>query len=121
MRATHLLHGLLLIALLFAFGCSSNNKGKIEGTKWTGVTYKGAPLRKDAVTLEFRSDKKLIYRVEAQTYSGTYSLGMGDNVSFNLDQELAGRKNHVEKIRVNGNRLTMTDSDGTEVGFDRVQ
>ena len=121
MRATHLFHGLLLVALLSVFGCSSNNKGKIEGTKWTGVTFKGAPLRKDAVTLEFRSDKKLIYRVEAQTYSGTYSLGTGDNVSFNFDQELAGRKNHVEKIRVDGNRLTMTDSDGTEVGFDRVQ
>ena len=55
-----------------------------------------------------------------QTYNGTYSLGMGDNVSFNFDQELEGRKTHVEKIRIDGDKLTMTDSDGTQVAFKKT-
>jgi len=34
---------------------------------------------------------------------------------------LAGRKNHVEKVVINGDRLTMTDSDGTQLTFDKTK
>ena len=56
----------------------------------------------------------------SQIYKGTYSLGMEDNVTLNLDRELAGRKNHVEQVIINGNHLTMIDSDGTQLTFNKV-
>jgi hypothetical protein len=46
---------------------------------------------------------------------------MGDNVTLNLDQELSGRKTHVEKVTISGDQLTMTDSDGTALTFKKVQ
>ncbi|MCC6417820.1 MAG: hypothetical protein IT429_06175 [Gemmataceae bacterium] len=110
---------LLLVAALFITGCSSNNKGKLEGTKWRSqaTTVKGIPLPAGSLQLEFSNDGKLVYRVGGQMMTGTYSLGMGDNVNFHMDQNLAGRKDHTEKIVVNGNQLTMTDSDGTTLTF----
>ena len=37
-----------------------------------------------------------------------------------LDRELAGRKVHVEQVIINGNQLTMIDSDGTQLTFNKV-
>jgi len=122
MRCAKMLQATLLITLLCSTGCSSN-KGKIEGTKWTSLaaTVKGLQVPEGSLGLDFGADKKLVYKIPGQTITGTYSLGMGDNVTLNLDQELAGRKAHVEKVSISGDTLTMTDSDGTSVKFKRVK
>jgi hypothetical protein len=118
MRFFPLAHVMLIGVLLVASGCSSN-KGKIEGTKWTSVAsnVKGKEFPAGTLVLEFGSDKKLVYKTPVGTFTGTYSLGMGDNVTLNLDTELAGRKQHVEKVKIEGDKLTMTDSDGTAMSF----
>ena len=93
------------LALLLA-GCSSNNKGKIEG-KWKVVSMPktDADLEKVlamgvAMVVEFRADntlhfsfvaekpeaeamaKLLTSQPGAQKMSGQYSLGSGDTVNF---------------------------------------
>ncbi len=123
MRPVNALRLVLLTALLLTFGCKSNNKGKIEGTKWSSVasTVKGRSVPAGALQLEFRSDGNLVYRAGSQSYTGTYSLGTGDTVTLNLNQELAGRKTHVEKVVIRGDYLTMIDSDGTELSFEKMK
>ena len=113
----------LMAIVLFLTGCSSNNKGKIEGTKWSSnaTTVKGQPLVAGALALEFAADGKLVYQAGPARFTGTYSLGGGDTVTFNLDQDLAGRKKHVEKITITDNSLTMRDSDGTSLTFSKVK
>jgi len=113
----------LLSTVLFSIGCSSNNKGKLEGTKWSSLatTVNGMPVPAGTLKLEFGADKSLVYRTSIGTFNGTYSLGMGDNVTLKLDRDLAGRRNHTEKITVNGDRLAMRDSDGTSVTFERMK
>jgi hypothetical protein len=46
---------------------------------------------------------------------------MGPAVTMNFDTELGGRKVHAEKIIINGDQLTMTDSDGTQLTFQKVK
>ena len=123
MRPAHILRLVLLTAVLLTSGCASNNKGKIEGTKWSSLagTVKGNFLPAGTLQLEFRSDKSLVYGGGPLVYTGTYSLGMGDTVTFHLTKELAGRKDHAQKIVVNGDRLTVTDSDGTQLTFEKVK
>lgn len=129
----------LLIAGPFLAGCSSNNKGKIEGTKWiseaTTIKVKDKDKDKDenipagAGELEFRSDGGLTYKIdkkskedklETKTAQGTYSLGIGDTVMFNFNKELEGRKTHSETIVIVGDQLKLTDSDGTTIPFKRL-
>jgi hypothetical protein len=111
----------LLAGALLALGCASNNKGKIEG-HWSSqaTSVKGQTVPAGALQLTFGSDHSLTYKAGPQTFTGAYNLGMGDYVTLNLNQELGGRKTHVERISVEGNQLTMTDSDGTEVVFDKT-
>ena len=98
----------------------SNNKGKIEGTKWANVegTVKGQKVPAALLKLEFTKDGKLVYDVAVRKLTGTYTLGSGDSVTLNLDEELAGTKMHTEKITIKDGVLTMTDSDGTELAFE---
>jgi hypothetical protein len=112
----------VLALVLMSFGCASDNKGKIEGTKWSSqaATIKGNNLPAGALTLEFTTGGRLIYGAGFTTFTGTYSLGMGSNVTLNLDQELAGRKTHVQKVSISGDQLTMRDSDGTSMTFNKV-
>lgn len=123
MRPTSLLRVALLAAVLVSCGCKSNNKGKIEGTKWSSVasTVKGTPIPEGFLRLEFGSDGSLVYSAGPKTFKGTYSLGSGDNVTLKLTEDLAGRKNHVEKVSISGDRLTMTDSDGTAMTFKKMK
>ena len=111
-----------VVLVLGVTGCSSNNKGKIEGTKWSSNAgnVKGQPLPAGALRLEFTSDGKLTYTAGPKTFTGTYSLGGGDTVTFHLNQDLAGRKTHPEKISISGTTLTMTDGDGTSLSFSKV-
>jgi hypothetical protein len=123
MRPSHALRVACLAALLLACGCSSSNKGKIEGTKWSSkaATVKGNAVPAGRLHLDFQADGKLGMKVDNQNYSGTYSLGMGPTVTLNLDQEFNGQKTHAEKIVVNGDELTMTDSDGTQLAFQKAK
>lgn len=123
MRPVQALRLVLVASVFLCVGCSSNVKGKIEGTKWTSqaATIKGQQIPAGFLQLDFNADGSLVYRAGPQTLTGTYSLGMGDNVTWNLNQELAGRKTHVEKTTINGNVMTVTDSDGTALSFDKVK
>src|SRR5204863_54825 len=107
--------------VLYLDDTKSDNKGKIEGTKWTSIasTIKGQAIPAGALKLDFGADGKLIYNAGPNTFTGTYSLGMGDHVTLKLDQELQGRKSHTEKVQIDGEKLTMTDSDGQAMTFTR--
>ena len=121
MRPVSALHLLVAALILVSAGCSSN-KGKIEGTKWSSQAayVKGVNAPAGFLRLDFAKDGSLVYRAGPQTFTGKYSLGLGPNVSLNFDRELAGMKVHVERVSIDGNHLTMTDSDGTEVSFNKV-
>ena len=78
----------------------------------------------DVVSLFFTVREKkggLVYRAGTQTFNGTYTLGMGDGVTFNLTRELAGRKTHYEQCVIVEDRLTVSDSDGTKINFSKTR
>ncbi len=111
----------IVLVILVAAGCSSN-RGKLEGTRWTSeeTTVRGQHQPAGFGTLEFRDDGTLVYQLQGlPTATGRWSLSPGSNVVFRFDEPLRGRKVHTEKIVLDGDRLTMTDSDGTSVTFTR--
>jgi len=123
MRARNALGLVLVASALLSSGCSSSNKGKIEGTKWTSqaTTVKKKAIPGGALNLEFTTDGRVVYRVAAQTFTGKYTLGMGDRVTLHLDQALSNGKVHSEKIVINGTSMTMTDPDGTTISFTKLE
>jgi outer membrane lipoprotein-sorting protein len=122
MRIAGVLRLTPLVMILFVAGCASHNKGKIEGSKWSSqaATIKGQAAPAGLLKLDFGADGSLVYTAGPQALTGKYSLGMSDYVTFNLDQPLGGMKQHIETIVINGNQLTMTDSDGTQVIFTKT-
>lgn len=121
MRPVSALYLVVVALALLSAGCSSN-KGKIEGTKWSSQAgvVKGINLPPGTLHLSFGTDGSLVYTVGPQAYTGKYSLGMGPNVTFKFEQDLSGRKVHVEKLTISGTQLTMTDSDGTQLTFNKT-
>jgi hypothetical protein len=116
---------LILSVSLILTGCAaSNNKGKLEGTKWSSLAtiVKGQPVPAGGMKLEFKDDGVMVMQVNTVVRTGHYSLGGGNSVTFHLHEELSGRKTHVETITINddGSRLTMIDSDGTTVTFQKT-
>ncbi|MBI1915050.1 MAG: hypothetical protein HYS12_09985 [Planctomycetes bacterium] len=115
----------VLLTLAFAAGCLSENKGKIEGTRWRSlagtIQSQGAKLRvpDGFMELHFHTDGSLYYIVRGKIHTGKYSLGAGHSVTLHLDEVVAGMKTHTETVVIEGERLTMTDSDGTELSFRR--
>jgi hypothetical protein len=118
--------------LLLSSGCvvESENKGKIEGTRWTSeastvsVPNPRMPGTRQSVTvpsgymeLDFQKDGTLFYIINGKLYRGKYSLNGGQTVTLKLEEKLSGRYEHAEKIVVEGQRLTMTDTDGTSLKF----
>jgi hypothetical protein len=122
MDAKRSLRLLAIAAIFLVCGCS-NNKGKIEATKWSSLkgTVKGVEFPDNAFHLAFGGDGRLIYRVQfngvEKTVTGKYTLGFGDLVTLDLDQDLAGQKKHMQSVVINGDRLTFTDPDGTTLNF----
>lgn len=119
MRSMSALRFALVMVLALTLGCSSNNKGKIEGTKWQSElgVVKNNQIPAGFIALEFTADGNLVYAAGPDVYRGTYSFGMGNYVTFKLDRELAGRKVHAQKIEVEEGKLKLIDSDGTTLTF----
>ncbi len=113
----------LLAAFALGAGCSSNNEGKIEGTVWSSQStmVDKQMLPAGALQLEFAKDGAPTYIAGPQTFTGKYTIGSGDYVTFKLNQSLAGRKNHVQRVSIKGDVLTLKDSDGTAVTFNRAE
>src|SRR5438132_873310 len=99
MRKLPLVRLVVLFVVLFAVGCS-NNKGKIEGTKWTSqaATIKGQAVPAGMMQLEFKTDGTMTYTIMGQPLTGRYSLSSGDYVTLNMDKPLANSKTHREKV-----------------------
>ena len=118
MRLVVMLRLAFAALLLFSFGCSSNNKDRIEG-KWTSLaaTVRGESLPAGARYLQFDKDSKMVYTTGGQPHTGTYSLGLGPAVTFNLEKELDGRKIHPQKVVIDDDQLTLTSADGSELTF----
>jgi hypothetical protein len=119
MRLPRALQWLWVVPVVFAAGCASENKGKIEGTRWRSyaATVKGQSVADGALKLQFQADGAVVYSAGGHAFTGTYRLGSGKTVVMNMDQEIAGRKTHSETVEIRGGKLTMTDSDGTALTF----
>src|SRR5215218_4250474 len=132
MRLPLVMRFALLAAFLGLAGCNSNNKGKLEGTKWSSQEFKskGTLIPPGAIVMEFADDGRLTYRskessatgeVKDKTVTGHYALYSDDYVTFYLDEPLAGSKTHRERIVVRGDTMQLIDTDGTSIPFDRVR
>lgn len=110
----------LVTAAILVVGCSSNH-GQLEGTKWTSRpgTVKGRTIPAGVMELEFKTDGTLQARNGFRRLSGTYSLGWGDAVVLSFNEALNGRKEHAERITIDGEQLSMTDSDGAAITFQK--
>jgi hypothetical protein len=115
----------VLLALAFTVGCLSENRGKLEGTRWSSLaatfeTPRGKIRRPNGyVELHFHTDGSLYFIIQGKLRTGKYTLGMGNAVTLYLDEPVAGMKTHTETVTINGDRLTMTDTDGTSLTFRR--
>jgi hypothetical protein len=103
-------------------GCSSNNKGKIEGTTWTcrDQLANGKPVTAGSREFEFKADGGLVMLDNGVTYTGTYSLGSGDHVTFHFDKPYEGGKKHVRTIQINGDEMDLIEPSGMTVKFKKV-
>lgn len=123
---------------VIATGCSSNNKGKIEG-KWKVVsgpgfepTFKLLESIKAAWIIEFKPDGTLVSAYEASdpgtkdaiakqaetaAKTGKYALKAGDKVEFSGPDDKGGGffgKSGKEyfNVSIDGDTMTITASDG---------
>ncbi len=132
MRPIRVLSFMFLPLVLLASGCVSENKGKLEGTRWSSEagqvrSNNSAVMGPREVTLpagymelDFQKDGTLFYIINNKLHRGKYTLGMGSVVRFDLEEPIAGMKTHSEKITVDGRKMTMTDTDGTQLTFRKV-
>ncbi len=123
MRRTGIICCSALFLIFTVAGCESNNKGKIEGSEWISQSakVKGIGVPGGMLKLSFRNNGTLIFKAGPRTMTGKYSLGMGDRITFHLDEMLNGSKTHVEKAVIVDDRLTLTDSDGTKMNFTKCK
>ena len=70
--------------------------------------------------MHFDRDGHLVYTVAAKPYKGHYALGMGPAVTFTLEENLEGRKIHPRKLVIDGDWLTLTSADGSELTFQKL-
>lgn len=106
-------------AKLVGVDLTSANEGKLEGTRWSSVetTIEGQKLPAGALSLDFTKDGKVTYKAGPMVWTGKFELRGGNKVALKMDQEIEGRKEHVETITIKDGKLTMTDSDGTSLTF----
>jgi hypothetical protein len=100
----------------------SDNKGKIEGTRWVSraATLKsGQEVPAGALEIEFKADGGLFIMIGPSTAGGTFTLGEGDKVTLNLDKKIGGYDTLSERVTIEGDVMTMIDPDGTKFVLDR--
>jgi hypothetical protein len=123
MRPIPVARALVLIAVCIApAGCSSANKGKIEGTCWSCADQlaSGRPVAAGSREIEFKPDGGLVMVENGVRYTGTYSLGSGDHVTFHFDKPYEGGKKHVRTIQINGDEMDLIEPSGMTVKFKKV-
>jgi hypothetical protein len=123
MRPSLIARVLVLAAVCAAVaGCSSHNKGKIEGTSWscTDQLANGKYLSAGSRSFEFKADGGLVMCENGVTQTGTYSLGSGDRVTLSFDKAYEGGKKHARTVRINGDELWFVEPDGREIRFKKT-
>lgn len=98
----------------------SNNFGKIEGTKWRSLQgwVKGNNIPAGTLRLEFNRDGSLVYHTPSGEFRGNYTLEAGDKIVWNFTRPLGGSNRHEQRVSINGNRMSVFDSDGTSLNFE---
>jgi hypothetical protein len=102
-------------------------EAQIRHRHWEGYVQSGFRKGKPAglsLQMEFGKDMKLGYIVDVEfpgvprsfTIDGTYSLGAGNGVTLKLNE-----KDHVVKVDIDGDKLTMTDRLGITIYFKKVE
>jgi hypothetical protein len=115
---------LIVCALVAPFaGCSSNNKGKIEGTTWivTGGTIPAAG-QNVGLEYEFTTDGRLLVGAAGlpKTQIAKYTLGMGSRLNLEIHDSKTGKTSkEFTSLKIDGDTMTMTDSDKTYLSFKR--
>jgi hypothetical protein len=120
-RLTPALRLALLVLALVVVGCASKNRGKLEGTRWRSdaSTVKGKSFPEGYLKFEFDTDGSLVYHAGKEKFTGHYTLGPNDMVTFNLDRPLGGSATHMQRVIVHGDRMAIIDGDGTEMRFQK--
>jgi hypothetical protein len=114
----------MALIALGAVGCGSNVKGKIEDTRWSNNEYTGKDGKKipaNMLKLDFRADGSMTFSVMGIATNGKYTLGTGSSVTFEMDKVIAGgSKKMRNKIAIDGETMTITDSDGAVMTLRKV-
>jgi len=100
---------------------ASNNKGKLEGTKWASdeVTVQGLKMPKGAFVVAFEKDGTFVQEVKApdlpaRTAKGTWSLGSGDDVIMEgEDPERKIKAKETVQVVIKGDKATVTSKAGS--------
>jgi hypothetical protein len=123
LRVSSCLVALLFLVALALSGCSSNNKGKLEGTKWrsdSGVV-EGETVPAGTVTVEFRKNGTLTMRVDGHQIEGKYTLGVSNWVTLSLDEEFGHSTSYTALVLIQGDKMTMNDGDGCTLTYSRLK
>src|SRR5262249_18267162 len=104
---------LLLVALLFIPACSSNDRWQLHGRWISTETSPSCAIRFDA------NGVVTILPASGEEIRGRYTLLAGDYVDIELNQAWSGSMRHREKVTLTGSILTLHDSDGNTLRFQR--
>lgn len=128
-QSRHLLLTVLALVSLALSSCDfigpSNNKEKIVG-KWRGsVNLYGKKNFPVSMVVEFEKDGSFMMKGFGPTrtlkITGKYKLNSGDYVTlYDLSEAIMGRTIHRERVTIEGDSLTMVDTDGTAMKFTRA-
>jgi len=111
----------------------SNNKGKLEGTKWSSKAFSipgpnntMVEVEAGMVTVEFKGD--MSFTMDAtlpsgkDNISGKYSFGPGDKVNLEPDKASKGTpKKLTVEVAVKGDEMTLSGLGTTSLAFVRRQ
>jgi uncharacterized protein (TIGR03067 family) len=130
MRLYRCVTGLALLTLALAGGgcgfmpqSGSNNKGKLEGTRWVNEPgpFAGIHFIRGAFILDFRGDGTFFWRFSDQTFTGTFSYGPDNLIFFNLSKPFLNRTDWKENITISGDTLIMGGEDNLTITFNRYK
>lgn len=129
MRLYRCATGLAILILALVGGCGfmpqagSNNKGKLEGTRWVNEpgVFVGIPLIRGAFTMDFRGDGTFYWRFSDKTFTGTFSYGPENLIFFTLSEPFLNRTDWKEHITISGDTMIMGGEDGITLNFYRYK